>query len=57
MLFDKYAADLDLNTMLLCVGPENQEVKKLPELVQDWIAQTHGPPRSGSGTAPACSCA
>ena len=43
VLFDKYAADLDLNTMLLCVGPENQEVKKLPELVQDWIAQTHGP--------------
>jgi hypothetical protein len=43
VLFDKYAADLDLNTILLCVGPENQEVKKLPELVQDWIAQTHGP--------------
>ena len=42
VLFDKYAADLDLNTMLLCVGPENQEVRKLPELIDGWIGQTHG---------------
>ena len=43
VLFDKYAEDLDLNSMLLCVGPENPEVKKLPELVENWIAGTHGP--------------
>ena len=42
VLFDKYAAELDLNTMLLCVGPENQEVRKLPELVEGWIGETHG---------------
>ncbi len=42
VLFDKYAEDLDLNSMLLCVGPENPEVKKLPELVENWIAGTHG---------------
>lgn len=42
VLFDKYAADLDLNTMLLCVGDSNQDVAKLPELVQDWIGVTHG---------------
>ena len=42
VLFDKYVADLDLNSMLLCVGPENQEVRKLPELIEGWIARTHG---------------
>ena len=43
VLFDKYAADLDLNTMLLCVGDSNQDVAKLPELIQDWVNVTHGP--------------
>ncbi|MDX5298939.1 MAG: putative virulence factor [Gammaproteobacteria bacterium] len=42
VLFDRYVADLDLNSMLLCVGPENQEVAKLPELVEDWVHKTHG---------------
>ncbi len=42
VLFDKYVSDLDLNSMLLCVGPENQEVRKLPELIEGWIARTHG---------------
>ncbi len=42
VLFDNYVADLDLNSMLLCVGPENQEVRKLPELIEGWIARTHG---------------
>lgn len=42
VLFDNYAADLDLNVMLLCSGPENQEVKSLPGLVQDWVIRTHG---------------
>ncbi|SMF66217.1 Putative virulence factor [Tistlia consotensis] len=42
VLFDKYSADLDLNSMLLCSDERNQEVKKLPDLVQRWIARTHG---------------
>lgn len=42
VLFDNYAANLDLNVMLLCQGPENHEVKSLPVLVHDWIARTHG---------------
>ncbi|AYF02856.1 hypothetical protein PY32053_03282 [Paracoccus yeei] len=42
VLFDNYAADLDLNVMVLCSGPENQEVKSLPGLVQDWVTRTHG---------------
>jgi hypothetical protein len=42
VLFDNYAADLDLNVMLLCSGPENQEVKSLPGLLKDWIGRTQG---------------
>ncbi|MGF7177633.1 virulence factor SrfC family protein [Azospirillum doebereinerae] len=42
VLFDNYVADLDLNTMMLCVPDSNLEVAKLPELVEGWIAKTHG---------------
>lgn len=28
--------------MLLCIGPSNQEVKTLPEMVYDWVISTHG---------------
>ena len=41
-LFDKYSADLELSSMLLCVGPSNLEVTGLPRLVEDWVVQTHG---------------
>ncbi|EKV32260.1 virulence factor SrfC like protein [Caenispirillum salinarum AK4] len=42
VLFDKYSAELDLNTMLLCSDDRNQEVRKLAELIQRWVARTHG---------------
>lgn len=41
-LFDKYSADLELSSMLLCVGPSNLDVVGLARLVEDWILQTHG---------------
>lgn len=41
-LFDKFSADMQLTSMLLCVGPSNQEVAGLPRLVEDWVALTHG---------------
>lgn len=41
-LFDKYAENLELSVMLLCVGPSNQEVVGLDKLVEDWIIRTHG---------------
>lgn len=54
VLFDNYAADLDLNVMLLCAGPENQEVKTLPGLVREWISRTHGDsPQKRQGKASA----
>jgi hypothetical protein len=42
VLFDNYVADLDLNTMLLCVPDGNLETRKLPALVEGWVAKTHG---------------
>lgn len=43
VLFDNYVADLDLNTMMLCVPDGNLETRKLPALVEGWVAKTHGP--------------
>jgi hypothetical protein len=54
LLFDNYAAELDLNVMLLCTGPENQEVKTLPGLTKEWVTRTHGDTpakRAGKPTA------
>ncbi|WP_029011519.1 virulence factor SrfC family protein [Niveispirillum irakense] len=42
VLFDNYVTELDLNTMMLCVPDGNLEIRKLPELVEGWIARTHG---------------
>lgn len=42
VLFDNYAADLDLNSMLLCKDHGNQEVTELSDLVLEWIRRTHG---------------
>ena len=41
-LFERYVAEQELTSMLLCVRPSNQEVATLPDLVDDWIAATHG---------------
>jgi hypothetical protein len=41
-LFDRYVAEQELTSMLLCIRPSNQEVVTLPDLVEDWIASTHG---------------
>jgi hypothetical protein len=41
-LFDRYSTDLELSTMLLCVGPSNLEVVGLDKIIEDWIGLTHG---------------
>lgn len=41
-LFERYCAELELTSMLLCIGPSNQEVRTLPKMIEDWIAATHG---------------
>lgn len=41
-LFDRYVADQELTSMLLCVKPSNQDITSLPGLVSEWIERTHG---------------
>ncbi len=42
-LFERYCAEQELTSMLLCIGPSNQEVRTLPAMIKDWIDSTHGP--------------
>lgn len=41
-LFQRYSAQRELNGMLLCIGPSNQEVQDLPAVINSWINSTHG---------------
>lgn len=41
-LFQRYSAEKELASMLLCIGPSNQEVQDLPGVINSWIAATHG---------------
>lgn len=41
-LYQRYNADQEIAAMLLCVGPGNQDVQTLPQMVNDWIAATIG---------------
>jgi len=39
-LFQRYNAEQEIAAMLLCVGPSNQDVQTLPNMIDDWIGQT-----------------
>ena len=41
-LFQRYNAEQEISAMLLCVGPSNQNVQTLPNMVDGWIGQTIG---------------
>ena len=52
-LFERYCEERELTSMLLCIGPSNQEVQDLPRAVYAWICSTHGEdPRRRAGKAP-----
>ena len=42
-LFQRYNTEQEIAAMLLCVGPSNQDVQTLPEMIATWIDQTIGP--------------
>lgn len=53
-LFERYCNERELTSMLLCIGPGNQEVQDLPRAVDAWISATHGSqPSARKGIAPA----
>ncbi len=41
-LFQRYNAEQEVAAMLLCVGPSNQDVQTLPNMIDGWIGQTIG---------------
>ncbi|MBQ7607763.1 MAG: type III effector HopL1 [Desulfovibrionaceae bacterium] len=41
-LFQRFVHERELTSMLLCIGPSNQEVQDLPGVINDWICATHG---------------
>ena len=41
-LFQRYCAERELTSMLLCIGPGNQNVNDLPGVIDEWICGTHG---------------
>lgn len=41
-LFDRYVAEQELSSMLLCIKPSNQDVATLPDMIDDWIRISHG---------------
>ena len=40
-MFDSYAADFDLNTLIACHKPSQNETN-FPELIETWVGRTHG---------------
>jgi hypothetical protein len=42
VMFDNYASDLDLNTLVACHRAEQNSVVSFPGLVEDWVKRTHG---------------
>jgi hypothetical protein len=41
-LYQRYLAEQELTSMLLCFRDSNQEVASVPFMVNDWIESTHG---------------
>jgi hypothetical protein len=41
-LFQRYTAEQELTSMLLCIKPSNLDVPTLRVAIEDWIAATHG---------------
>ncbi|MEO0344463.1 MAG: virulence factor SrfC family protein [Pseudomonadota bacterium] len=41
-LFDRYVANQEITSMLLCIPDSNMETLSLPNLVEQWIELTHG---------------
>jgi hypothetical protein len=41
-LFQRYTAEQELTSMLLCLRPSNLDVTTLPAVIEDWIGTTHG---------------
>lgn len=41
-LFQRYVAEQEITAMLLCAKESNLDVKKLPDVIANWVSTTHG---------------
>ena len=52
-LFQRYMAEQEITAMLLCIKESNMEVKKLPDVIAQWVADSHGArPQDRAGKPP-----
>ena len=42
MLMERYCADSEITSLVLCLDPVARKLGDIPRLVADWVAQTHG---------------
>jgi hypothetical protein len=54
-LFQRYLAEQELTSMLLCYKDNNQDVATVPFMVNDWIEGTHGATPDARAQAPSTS--
>ena len=41
-LYERYLAEREITSMVLCIAPSVQEVSSLPRMITDWVHTTHG---------------
>lgn len=51
-LFERYCAERELTSMLLCIGPGPAEVQTLPKVIDGWVRSTHGDTASARAGRP-----
>ena len=42
LLVERYTADNEITSLVLCVDPQTRKLGELPRLVGDWVERTHG---------------
>ena len=42
LLVERYTADSEITSLVLCVDPQTRRLGELPRLVADWVERTHG---------------
>jgi hypothetical protein len=53
-LFQRFAAQKEVTTMLLCVRDSNFECPGLPEVIKNWVEETHGKTPADRTGKPVC---
>jgi hypothetical protein len=47
-LFRRYVAEQEITAMMLCIKEGNMDIVTLPEVVNNWIENTHGGPKASN---------